>query len=95
MPSIPHETTPEKRYRHAVTENLTDGELQILALLRGAPPNGMSCRQLQLQLNLPVTNIRTMCNNLKSLRLLNIHDSPDAYPCRLYTLTILGRTLRN
>ena len=94
MPPIPHEPTPERRYSQAVTESLSDSELQVLTLLRDAPPNGMSCRQLQQELNLPVTNIRIMCNKLNSLGLLHIRDT-DTYPCRLYTLTALGNTLRN
>ena len=94
MTSTPQEQTPEKRYRNAITENLSSDELQILTLLRNAPPNGMSCRQLQQELNLPVTNIRIMCNKLNSLGLLHIRDT-DTYPCRLYTLTALGNTLRN
>ena len=95
MLPIPHEPTPERRYSHAVTESLTDSELQVLTILRNAPPNGMSCRQLQQLINLPVNNIRTMCNKLNALGLLHISDGANACSGRLYSLTPLGRTLRN
>ena len=95
MLPIPHEPTPERRYSHAVTESLTDSELQVLTLLRDAPPNGMSCRQLQQLLNLPVNNIRTMCNKLNALGLLHISDGANACSGRLYSITPLGRTIRN
>ena len=94
MHPIPHEPTPERRYSQAVTESLTDKELQVLTLLRDAPPNGISCRQLQQLLNLPVNNIRTMCNKLNALGLLHISDGANACSGRLYSLTPLGRTLR-
>lgn len=93
MTPIPHDPTPEKSYSHAVAENLTVGELQVLALLRSGPPGGLSLRQLQLQLNLPIANVRTMCCNLSALGLLHISAGPEACPCTLYTLTAMGHTL--
>ena len=95
MTPIPHVPRPEKSYSHAVAENLTSSELQVLALLRNGPPGGLSLRQLQQQLTLPIAKVRTMCCNLKALGLLHISDSPDASPCTLYTLTALGHSLRH
>lgn len=95
MSPTPHDPTPEKRYSHAVVENLTSVELEILALLRNGPPNGLSPRQLQQQLTLSIANVRTMCCNLKALGLLHISNGPDACPCTLYTLTALGHTLHH